>query len=193
MQNRITRPHLNNFFVLFVAIVSPTFLSGCVVSFTNPLPSTQPTRVDERLLGEWEGKDEAGTQTWVRITKASGHEMDVSLRGFPDFENTKLRVLTTSISGSDYMIIRVGDPDRRKDYMIAKYTLGDDKLTVCMLNAQKIKEAIKKRTLKGNVGDAQWGGAVITESSNHIVKFLTSPNTKDLFACLPELKKASAK
>jgi len=163
------------------------------VSFTNPLPASQPIGRDQRLLGKWEGQDEQGNYGWVRFENGPKNEINVFASGDWGYQNAALRMVTTKISGSDFMILRLNDPNNDKDYMVARYSTNDDKLTVCLLNVEKVKEAIKKRKLKGKVDYSPSGGAIITESSKNVITFLGSPNSKDLFICLSELKKVPAK
>src|SRR5206468_1988255 len=111
-------------------------LSGCVVSFTNPLPASQPIGRDERLLGKWEGRDEQGSPGWVRFEEGSKDEIKVFLSGDLGYQNPAFRMVTTKISGSDYMILRLNDPTDKKDYILARYSTNDNKLTVCLLNVE---------------------------------------------------------
>lgn len=186
----INRYWRNSFFKVILTLGLAGVFSGCVVSFTNPLPASQPTRLDERLLGKWEGTDEHGNNMSARFERGSKRETVVSLPGLGD-QDSELRMVSTSISGTDYMILRVNDPQRGKDYVIGRYSIADDKLTVCLLNADKVKQAIKRGELKGGVDSSQWGGAVITESPRRIMALLKSPRTQGLFTCLNALKKTS--
>ncbi len=74
--------------------------------------------------------------------------------------------------------------------MVAKYTIGDESLTVCLLNADKVAAEVKQGKLKGRLGYSSWGGVTVTESSKKIFNLLNSPTNKDLFSCLGELRKA---
>ena len=188
-----TRYEVGSFCKVALTLLFAATLSGCVVSFSNPLPASQPIGSDERLIGKWEGQDEQGNNIWARFESGSNHEIKVSLSGSLGYRNPVFRMVTTKISGNDYMILRLNDPYDNRDYMVGRYSTNDDKLTVCLLNVQKVKEAIKKGKLKGEVDLSPWGGATITESSKNVVTFLGSRNSKDLFTCLGELKKVPAK
>ena len=177
---------------LALILLFAAMLSGCVVSFSNPLPASQPISRDERLLGKWEGQDEQGSPGWVRFEIGSANQINVFASGDLGYRNPVFRMVTTKISGSDYMILRLNDPTDNKDYILARYSTNDNKLTVCLLNVEKVKHAIKKGRLKGEVDYSQWGGAIITESSKNVLGFLKSPNSKDLFTCLGEMKKVPA-
>lgn len=176
-----------------IAAALATMLSGCVVSFINPLPASQPVGRDDRLLGKWEGQDEHNNPVSTQFEPGSKSETKVSVSGSLGHQNPIFRMVTTKISGNDYMILRLNDPQANKDYMVVRYSISDDKLTVCLLNVDRVKEAIKKRKLKGQVDYSQWGGAIVTEGSRGVVAFLRTATSKDLFTCLPELKKATSK
>jgi hypothetical protein len=181
---------VNNFCKLALTLTLAAGLSGCVVSFTNPLPASQPLGRDERLLGKWEGHDEQGNAGWFRFEIGSANEMNVF--GSGDLGHPAFRAVTTKISGSDYMILWLNNADI-KDYIIARYSTNENKLTVCLLSVDKVRDAIKKRKLKGRFDYSPSGGALITESSKRVLDLLKSPHRKDLFVCLPELKKVSSK
>jgi hypothetical protein len=77
--------------------------------------------------------------------------------------------------------------------MVGSYSISGGSLTVCLLNEDRIKAAIKQGRIKGKLVNSPWGGATITENSKNVLAFLASPNSKDLFTCLPELKKVASK
>ncbi|HEX6187328.1 MAG TPA: hypothetical protein VFZ40_04555 [Pyrinomonadaceae bacterium] len=172
------------------AVLVSIVLSGCVVVFTNPLPVSQPLGLDKRLLGRWAGKDEQGNDYSIRFeTRANGNTV-VSL---PDvgYRNPLFRVVTTEISTVNYLILRLDDPSDDKTYMVGSYSIGGDSLTICLLNEDRIRAAIKQGRLKGKLANSPWGGATITENSKSVLAFLASPNSKDLFTCPGELKKVA--
>src|SRR5713101_6304716 len=93
---------ISTFCKVAVTLSLATTLSGCVVIFSNPLPASQPTGYDERLLGKWEGQDEQGNHIWVRFESASDHEMKVFLPGDLGYQNPVFRMMATKLSGDDY-------------------------------------------------------------------------------------------
>lgn len=173
--------------IVLVALLS-IMLSGCVVIFINPLPGSQTVGVDQRLLGRWAGKDEHGNDYSIHFEKRANSETVVSL---PDlgYRDPLFRVVTTEISAVNYLILRLDDPSNDKTYMVASYSMTGDSLTICPLNEGRIRAAIKQGKLKGKLANSLWGGATITENSKNVLAFLTSPNSKDLFTCLGEVKK----
>ena len=177
--------------IIFAAALA-SMLSGCVVVFTNPLPASQPIGHDERLLGKWEGEDEQGNSGWIRFEMPTD-QIDIFLSGDWGYHNPAFRAVTTNISGDNHMILRVNDPALGKEYMVVRYSINGDTLTLCLLNADKVRAAIKDRKIKGKLGYSQWSGAVITESSKNVLGFLKSPGSKDLFTCLLKSKKVPSK
>lgn len=163
-----------------------------MVFFINPLPASQPVARDQRLLGKWEGKDEQGNSGWIRF-EMSANQMNVFVSGDLASHNPAFHMVTTNISGRTYMILRVPDPNLEKFYMVASYSINGDKLTVCPMNVGKVAAAINERKIKGTVSSSPGGGANITESSKNVLRLLKSPESRDLFACLPEFTKVTAK
>jgi hypothetical protein len=93
-------------------------LSGCIVTFTNPLPASQKHGRDERLLGRWTVTDDQGTPHFAVFEKRSDREMTLSLPGhFLGTESPRFRVATTKISDKDHMILRLDDPNSTDDYL----------------------------------------------------------------------------
>ena len=177
----------------FVFLVLATLLSGCFVTFTNPLPNSQPTGRDERLFGTWEGQDHEGNHVLIRIEGDSNRETKVSLRGGSGFRNIDFRMVTTKIEGCDYMVLTLAGPGNDKEHIIAKYVVKDNGLMICIVDVQKVKAAIAKGNLKGEVGQSLESGATITASPKEVLAFLKSPSSKDLFTCLEELRRVPAK
>lgn len=168
-------------------------LSGCLVTFTNTLPNSQPTRQDKRLFGTWDGQDQEGNHVLFRFKGDSNRETKVSLRGDSGFRNVDFRMVTTTIEGSDYMVLTLAGPGNDKEHIIAKYVVKDVELQICILDVQKVKAAIARGNLKGEVGQSLESGATVTASPKEILLFLKSPSSKELFTCSQELRKLPAK
>ena len=178
---------------LFVILALATLLSGCFVTFTNPLPKSQPTGRDERLFGTWDGQDQEGNHVLVRFEGDSNRETKVTLRGGSGFRNVDFRMVTRRIEGCDYMVLTLAGPGNDKEHIIAKYVVKDNRLMICIFDVQKVKAAIARGNVKGEVGQSLESGATITASQKEILAFLKSPSSKDLFNCSQELKRVPAK
>ncbi len=177
---------------VFVILALAALLSGCLVTFTNPLPSSQPTGRDDRLFGTWEGLDQEGNHALVRFEGGSNRETKVTLPGASGFRNVDFRMVTTKIEGCDYMVLTLAGSGNDKEHIIAKYVVKDGELMICILDVQKVRAAIAKGNLKGEVGQSLESGATITASPIEILAFLRSSSSNDLFTC-QELKRVPAK
>ena len=168
-------------------------LSGCLVLFTNPLPASQPMGRDQRLLGKWEAKDEYANSSWIRFEMSANH-IDVFASGDLASHSPAFRMLTTDISGRTYMILRFPDRDLWKYYLVASSSINGDKLTVCLMDAEKTVAAINDHKIKGTIGRTMGVGPTINENSNNVLRILQSPDSKDLFTtCHPEFTKVTSK
>jgi len=178
---------------LFVVLAFATLLSGCIVTFTNSLPNSQPTGRDDRLSGVWKGQDQEGNEVLLRFEGEANSETKVTLTGGSGFRNVDFRMVTTKIEGCDYMVLTLDGPGNDKGHIIARYVVKDNVLMICIFDVQKVKAAIAKGSLKGEVGQSLESGATITASPKEILAFLKSPSSKDLFTCSEELKRVPAK
>ena len=184
---------MSSFRGILVILASATFLSGCLVTFTNPLPNSQPTGRDERLFGTWDGQDQEGNHVLVRFEDDSNRGTKVTLTGGFGFRNVDFRMVTTKIEDRDYMVLTLAGPGNDKEHIIAKYVVKDNGLMICIFDVQKVRAAIAQSKVKGEVGQGMLSGATITASPKEVLAFLGSPASKDLFTCLEELKKLPAK
>ena len=105
---------------LFVVLAFATLLSGCIVTFTNSLPNSQPTGRDDRLTGVWKGQDQEGNEVLLRFEGETNRETKVSLTGGSGFRNVDFRMVTTKIEGCDYMVLTLAGPGNDKGHIIAK-------------------------------------------------------------------------
>src|SRR5260370_22462753 len=91
------RSQLKSVSNVFVILALTTLLSGCLVTFTNALPNSQPTGRDERLFGSWDGQDQDGNHVLVRFEGDSNRGTKVTLTGGSGFRNVDFRMVTTKL------------------------------------------------------------------------------------------------
>lgn len=177
---------------IFGFVLLANLLSGCLVTFTNPLPKSQPTGQDERLFGTWDVQDQEGNHVLVRFERGSNRETKVTFTGGSGFRDFDFRMVTAKIEGRHYMVLTLAGSSNDKEHIIAKYVVKDGEMALCILDVQKTRAAIARGTLKGENGESLQSGTTITASPKDVLAFLRSPGSNDLYAC-QELKKLSAK
>jgi len=163
------------------------FMSGCEVLFTNP-PAGNPEK-DKALLGRWisEEKDKESS-TQVRFDQGSHDQMNISfIPGDPNERNPVFTAKLTKLGTQSYLILNPADEDRDKGFLIAKYEIRQDELTVWIQNSEKVKALINQKIIKGEV---RAPGAVVTESSENVTKFLQSSVAEKTFELFGKFKKA---
>lgn len=171
----------------FLLLLSATLLSGCLVTFTNSLPKSLATRQDQRLFGRWVLTDEENNQVILTFEAAGTSEARLTFRG--GSRDFSFQVVTTKIGERDYMILTFAGGEKDKERLIAKYSVEERQLTLCLLDVEKTRAAIASGVLKGESGGGPESGPTITASPNEILTFLKSRASDGLFSC-KQAKKA---
>jgi hypothetical protein len=73
-------------------------------------------------------------------------------------------------------------------YMIMKYVIKDNKLTLWELNGTKVNEALKKGIIKGK-SRGIFGAATISDTTGNLKKFVESSSDSELFEYLAQFDK----
>ena len=176
-------------------LVCCSFLfSGCVVSFTDPLPGSRHFAVDSKLLGRWSGADEQGNAGFIQFDKAGPKEIAVSVFGKDSdlgYKNPVFKLKTTKIGSFDYLVLRPNDPEAHPDYTLARYSVDKNKLKIWIMSLEKVKDAITRSQLKGRVSGGPYAGAIIDSRSSDVVRLLKDKRSNDLFVFLGEYEKVT--
>jgi hypothetical protein len=189
----ITRSKLISFCRICFVFSYAAIFSGCFVVFTDLPPKSLIIKEDKRLLGRWAGQDQ-GNRYFVQFDR-SNREINISLFGEKSdlgYRNPIFRMVTTKVDGYCYMILRPTDSPDSEGYLIAKYIVTDDKLTIWMLNVDRVKKPIMEGNLRGEIGTGMFAAVTITEGSEKITALLKSPEN-DLFMRVGEFEKVAAK
>jgi len=147
-------------------------LSGCTVVFLNPLSSPQDATPDKRLLGKWVAKEKKNSGVYLQVDREPNGEMRISSFGGENTEqDSPFTMFTTRLGRHYYMNLNATDEDRGKGYLIAKYAVRGDELTVWILDADKVKSAITQGKIKGQPG-GRLGITTISDSPEKIASLL---------------------
>src|SRR5262245_7218805 len=108
-----------------VAVLLLVFSAGCVAVFTNPLSNPQDSKLDQRLIGRWQSKEEANKSAYIQFDAASKVQLNVSLSGKEASErNLGFTAFTTKLGARTYLNLNPTDEDRDKGYLIARYDIS---------------------------------------------------------------------
>ena len=193
-----------------------TSWSCCPPNSINPLSDFKTADYEERLEGTWYGKSETNTDVFLHIGKRKddGTTQVISVEhkknGFLDLVKFELIMFPTVIEEEYFMNIKVVEISDKSisadvEYIFVKYKIAPkNSLTFSFINHEIIKEAINNGALKGSIPKERkitdskgnitklipsTGCVKITDSSQNIVKYFESMDTKRLFPYTLKFKK----
>ena len=176
-------------------LVCCSFLfSGCMVSFTDPLPGSRHFAADSKLLGRWSGTDEQGNAGFIQFDKAGPAEIAVSVFGKDSnlgYKKPVFKLKTTKIGSFNYLVLKATDPEAHPDYTLTRYSVDKNKLKLWILDLEKVKAAIARGQLKGRTSGGPYAGAIIESPSSDLVRLLKDKHLNDLFVLLGEYEKGA--
>ena len=168
--------------VLAVAVLLSTALlcSACEAVFLNPLSDSRDAKPDERLLGKWVSTDEHEAGAYIQFDAGANRELNVSASGIDEGQNPGFTMFTTKTGKHTYMNLNPTDKDRGRGYLIVRYAVEGDRLTVWILDSDKLAAAIKRGELKGNPGEG-YGKTTVSDTPAKVAAFLESSSAGELF------------
>jgi hypothetical protein len=203
-------------------VLSALLLSSCVPNFGLKYPLSDPdkAKTDEQLFGVWRADEAKPNELFFLIIGKSGHRgvprgiMKLILAGINSendaYAEELLYLFTVSVGNNSYahlfdrsvVLDRAKLPswDKRniKMYMLFKYKVEGDKLTVWDMSRDAAEAAIQKGQLKGTIEEVKtnerkwegkWGkleAAISTKvttltDADGVSKFLADGGNKILF------------
>jgi hypothetical protein len=170
------------------------FFSACEVVLINPLSDSATDKPDERLPGKWINKDEKGKGVYVQFDTGANRELNVSIFGGKGEEkNPAFTATTTTIGNRFYMSLYPTDEARDKGYLLARYEIKGDEMTVWLLDSEKVKAAITQKRLKGEAGQGSPPIITITDAADKVRAVLGSSESNELFKYLGTFERVNGK
>ena len=156
-------------FTISLLVVIAVALSGCQVVFTN-LPAGKP-REDKTLRGRWNSEEKDKEAMTVQFEKGPRGEVNVSfLPAKPGDKNPVFTAKLFELGTQSYMALNPTDAeDRDKGFLIVRYEISGDELSVWIPNSEKVAALIKQKRISGEGGQS---GATVTENSENVSRFL---------------------
>ena len=191
--------HLSGIVLLFSLL-----LPACVPESMNPLSDPASATVDKRLLGVWIGKM-AGEEEdqYVHFVEAENSITEIVLVSHQEKREAGVafyKMHPTTIGKTRYMNVKPYAPEDFKNselaeeiksqgYIFARYAIsGQGILNIWILMDKKVREAVKKQQLKGKIAKGE-GAVTITDTSEHIIKFLNADHQDDIFELMFTFRK----
>jgi hypothetical protein len=199
MRYRETRLAKLSIFLLFLTAILP----GCVLK--EPLSNPDEAKPDERLFGAWkfEGPDKKQREYWIlAIGKAELRgappgilkAIEISNDGHEKIQVRDYYFFATFLGKENYANI-LGEVFSEKDkpkswekipakeWLLVRYAVADDRLTMWLMNGGEAKIAITRGELKGSIEEK---GFLKIESTRmaggkDLASFLSNGGHKKLF------------
>jgi hypothetical protein len=165
-------------FKISLLVVMAVALSGCQVVFTNA-PAGKP-KEDKALRGRWNSEEKDKEAMTVRFDKGVRGEVNVSfLPAKPGDRNPVFTAKLFELGTHSYMVLTPTDAvDRDKGFLIVRYEISGDELSVWIPNSDKVAALIKQKRISGEGGQSS---ATVTENSDSVSRFLQSKDGQETF------------
>ena len=173
-------------FTISLLVVIAVALAGCQVVFTN-LPAGK-TREDKALRGRWNSEEKDKEAMTVQFEKGSRGEVNVSfLPAKPGDKNPVFTAKLFELGTQSYMALTPTDAeDRGRGFLIVRYEISGDELSVWIPNSEKVAALIKQKRLSGEGGQSS---ATVTENSENVSRFLQSKDGQEAFEVFGKFRK----
>ncbi len=170
-------------FCIFILVTS-FLMAGCL-SATHPLPNRDRAKGDSPLLGYWHGvisnsSQDGNLQIWsvfhfggshfsVVMSNKKAYEKNDHHLIVPDEDTSLFDVDSSMIGGETYLTLKGIRGTDIRDYLVVKYELEGDKLTVWNINDQAIKRGVESNQLRAR---REGGSYTITSKSSDMGKWI---------------------
>ena len=166
-----------------VAVIALSFLllSGCLVTFKDPLPA--PEAAPKALLGQWSSKNAWGEPLKLTISRAGQHRYKAV--SYPTAKPSQRDEYLFSVSrhGSRWYLSAPLPAKLGGHYVLAGFEIDDKhELVVYNLDLEQIHQAIGQNALHGSTVDTVEGAGVRVDSPmNQVFAYLDNPANADVF------------
>lgn len=166
-----------------VAVIALSFLllSGCLVTFKDPLPA--PEAAPKALLGQWSSKNAWGEPLKLTISRAGQHRYKAM--SYPTAKPSQRDEYLFSVSrhGSRWYLSAPLPAKLGGHYVLAGFEIDDKhELVVYNLDLEQIHQAIGQQALHGSPVETVEGAGVLVDSPmNQVFAYLDNPANADVF------------
>ena len=166
-----------------LAALSFMLLSGCLVTFKDPIPANEPAPIP--LLGEWSRKNEWGEQIYLYVSRSGSNVYKASAYvDSPDnLESLEEFGFTVAHHGQRWYL-SAGVPKRYgANFAIAGFELTDNnELVLYNLDIDRVMQQLEQGNLQGQAVDMPEGdGVLITSPLDRVFDYLDDQANSDVF------------
>lgn len=178
---------------LVVAAVACLLVSGCLVTFKDPIPANEAAPMP--LLGDWERQDEWGERQFLVISRAGSNVYKA--RTWADSEDNLTSLeeygFTVAHHGRRWYM-SAGLPKRLgANFAIAGFELtARNELVIYNLDVERILQDMQQGTLQGQPVDTSEGEAVlVTSPLEQVFSYLDDQANADVFIEVARYQRSS--
>lgn len=164
-----------------VIALSFVLLSGCLVTFKDPIPANDAAPVG--LLGKWTSKNAWGEALELEVTRSGADEYKAVSYRKGDRKNRDEYAFTVSRHGSRWYL-SAGLPKKYgANFVIAGFELTENhELVVYNLDVDRINQLIEQNVLAGDTLETEKGaGVLVTSPLAQVFTWLDDPANSDVF------------
>ncbi|MGL4317189.1 MAG: hypothetical protein ACRCTL_11335 [Pseudomonas sp.] len=176
-----------------VAALSCLLLSGCLVTFRDPIPANEAAPIP--LLGEWERQDEWGDLQFLSISRAGSNLYKARAWGGSEEELKDVQEygFTVAHHGRRWYV-SAGLPKRMgANFAIAGFELTvANELVVYNLDVERILQEVGAGALQGQAVETPEGEAVlVTSPLENVFAYLDDQANSDVFVEVARYKRSA--
>ncbi|QDG59025.1 MULTISPECIES: hypothetical protein [Pseudomonas] len=166
-----------------VAVIALSFLllSGCLVTFKDPLPAHEAA--PDELLGHWTSRNAWGEPLNLRISRAGEHRYKAVSYPKATPAQRDEYLFTVSRHGNRWYLSAPLPARFGGHYFLAGFEFDDKhELVVYNLDLEQIHQAIGQQVLQGsNVETVEGAGVRVDSSMSQVFAYLDDPANADVF------------
>jgi hypothetical protein len=164
-----------------VIALSCLLLSGCLVTFKEPLPTSEPA--PKGLLGKWTSTNAWGEPLNLELTRVGVNRYQAVSYFRAKPREREAYPFTVSRHGSRWYLSAKVPAQFGGHYTIAGFELTDKhELVVYNLDLDQIKQALGQEALSGQGFQTDDGDGVLIDSQmDHVSAYLDDPANSDVF------------
>ncbi|RJG10204.1 hypothetical protein D3879_19440 [Pseudomonas cavernicola] len=166
-----------------VVALSFLLLSGCLVTFKDPIPANEAAPVP--LLGEWTRKNEWGEQLYLEVSRAGSnvYKARAYVNSLDNLESLEEYGFTVAHHGSRWYLSAGLPKSMGANFAIAGFELTkDNELVLYNLDVDRVLQALELSSLEGNVVETPEGdGVLVTSTLDKVFAYLDDQANSDVF------------
>lgn len=163
--------------------VSFLLLSGCLVTFKDPIPANEPAPIP--LLGEWSRKNEWGEQLYLLITRSGSnvYKARAYVDSLDNLDSLEEYGFTVAHHGRRWYLSAGLPKSKGANFAIAGFELTrDNELVIYNLDVDRILQELEQGALQGEVvATGQDDGVLITSPLEKVFTYLDDQANSDVF------------